>query len=75
MKTAQMLGAHLRSLRTEKGLTQKALAPKLAADNTVVSRLEKGENWTVERIDLAAAAFGTDGPGFFLAAWRRAGFP
>jgi transcriptional regulator with XRE-family HTH domain len=54
-----VIGRRLRKIRSEKGLTQQALAELLGVHQSTVSRMEAGDlPWTVETIAATSSALG-----------------
>lgn len=55
------VGAFVKSVRVSRGLKAKDVAEKAAVENSLVSRLEKGENVYLEQYDKVARAMGFRG--------------
>lgn len=61
MSAAELLGARVRELRKERGLTQKALGELLGVTHVAVSYLESGTNGcTLDRLVRYAKALGVE---------------
>jgi transcriptional regulator with XRE-family HTH domain len=66
MRAQALVARNLRRLRTERGLSQEALAADAGIDRTYVSRLERGlENPTVAMLEQLASALAAQIVEFF----------
>jgi transcriptional regulator with XRE-family HTH domain len=67
MRARQLVAWNLKRLRTERGVSQEALAADADVDRSYGGRLERGlENPTVEMLERLAAALGSDISEFFV---------
>ena len=76
MDITKQIGAAIRSLRLEKGISQEELAHRAELDRTYVSGLERGmRNPSVKALQRITDALGTTLDVFFLKALGRADEP
>lgn len=69
----QLFGVHLRAYRRSLGLSQEAMAERLDESVQHLSRLERGENVTLDKIDRLAVSLGVDARDFLTSALTREG--